>query len=180
MRMDPAFVFAYGSLLAGAEGTPCRLAGHSRRFGVAMDNRRTLPGYKYFLDAATGARPPVFVAFLDVVEDPAATVHGIAFPVTPAELEALDDRERNYRRVEVGAALDAGLGGPVWAYTGLAEARERYARAAAAGTAVVPRVYLDGVREGFAAYGLGFDTAPEVPVSDLTRVDVPGAVHGRG
>jgi hypothetical protein len=82
--------------------------------------------------------------------------------------------------VEVGAALDADLGGPVWAYTGLPEARERYVRAAAAGTAVVPRAYLEGVRDGFAAYGLGFDTAPEVPVRDLTRVDVPGAVHGRG
>jgi cation transport regulator ChaC len=93
--MDPAFVFAYGSLLAGADGVPCRLAGHRRRFGVAMDNRRTLPGYKYFLDAATGARPAVFVAFLDVVEDPAASVQGVAFPVTAAGLAGGDDRERN-------------------------------------------------------------------------------------
>jgi len=171
--MDPAFVFGYGSLLETGAGTRCRLAGHRRRFGVAMDNTRTIPGYKYFVDAATGARPAVCVAFLDVVRDGGPGVDGVAFAVSAARLEALDARERNYRRVEVGAALDVDLGGPVWVYMGREEARERYARAAAAGAAVVARAYVEDLRAGFAAHGLALDTAPEVPVIDLTRVEVP-------
>jgi cation transport regulator ChaC len=184
--MDPAFVFGYGSLLEGGTGTPCRLAGHRRRFGVAMDNRRTLPGYKYFLDAATGERPPVFVAFLDLLPDPGAGVDGVAIPVDGARLAALDDRERNYRRVDVTAQLEADLGGPVWAYMGLVDARERYARGVAAGAAVVARGYVDGVRAGFAAHGLDFDAgmdALELPVVDLELVRVAeqdGATGGVG
>jgi cation transport regulator ChaC len=171
--MAPAFVFGYGSLLDGATGTPCRLAGWRRRFGVAMDNRRTIPGYKYFLDARTGSRPELFVAFLDVVPELGASVQGVAAEVDAARLAALDDRERNYARVDVSAALDLQLGGPVWAYAGLPESRERYAAAAAAGRAVVARAYVDDVRAGLAAHGLALDTVPEVPVMDLERIDVP-------
>jgi cation transport regulator ChaC len=171
--MAPAFVFGYGSLLDGATGTPCRLRGWRRRFGVAMDNRRTIPGYKYFLDARTGARPEVFVAFLDVVPEPGHVVRGLAAEVGAAQLAALDDRERNYARVDVSADLDLELGGPVWAYAGLPEARERYAVAAAAGRAVVARAYVEHVRAGFAAHGLAFETPPEVPVMDLRRIDLP-------
>jgi hypothetical protein len=196
--MDRAFVFAYGSLSAAGDGRQCRLPGHRRVWGVAMDNRRTLPGYKYYL-RPDGSRPELFVAFLDLVREPGAAVDGVLFEVP--DLGAVDARERNYARVEVTGALDGGpgspdagpgspdggpggpggLAGPVWAYLGLAEARERYARARAAGSAVVARAYLEGVRAGFAAHGLGFDTAPEVPVVDLVRVDVPltDAVHRR-
>jgi hypothetical protein len=113
------------------------------------------------------------VAFLDVVPEPGAAVQGIAAEVDAARLEALDDRERNYARVDVSAALDLDLGGPVWAYAGLPEARERYAAAVAAERAVVARAYVDDVRAGFAAHGLAFDTLPELPVMDLERVEVP-------
>ena len=170
--MDPAFVFGYGSLLARGEGTPCRLAGHRRRWGVAMDNRRTIPGYKYFLEP-DGGRPDVFVTFLDAVPEHGASCTGLAFPVDAATLGELDARERNYRRVEVTARVDADLGGPVWAYLGLEEARERFDAGVRAGTAVVSRAYVDGVRAGFAAYGLSFGPEPELPVRDLTLVRVP-------
>ena len=179
--MDPAFVFGYGSLLARGEGTPCRLGGHRRRWGVAMDNRRTIPGYKYFLEPGRG-RPEVFVAFLDAVPEPGASCAGLAFGVDAAALGELDARERNYRRVDVTALVDADLGGPVWAYLGLEEARERLATGVRAGTAVVSRAYVEGVRDGFAAFGLDFDAEPELPVRDLTlvRVPRPDAVHPPG
>ena len=65
--MDPAFVFGYGSLLGARRRRAVRgWPGHRRRWAVAMDNRRTIPGYKYFLDA-DGARPDVYVTFLDAV-----------------------------------------------------------------------------------------------------------------
>ena len=171
--MDPAFVFGYGSLLEQGEGTPCRLRGHRRRWGVAMDNRRTIPGYKYFLEP-DGGRPDVFVAFLDAVPAPGASCAGLAFGVDAAALGELDARERNYRRVDVTALVDADLGGRVWAYLGLEEARERLAAGVRAGTAVVSRAYVEGVRAGFAAFGVGFDAEPELPVRDLTLVRVPG------
>ena len=151
-----AFVFGYGSLAEPGAGRPLRLAGWRRVWGVAMDNRVTIPGYKYFLDRA-GARPTVCVAFLDLVPDPAACVDGVVLEV--AELGGLDARERNYRRVQVDG---------LWLYTGLEEARERFA----AGPTVVQRAYLESVRAGFAAHGLGFGPEPALPVLDLERVDV--------
>ena len=45
-----ALVFGYGSLAEPRAGRPLRLAGWRRVWGVAMDNRVTIPGYKYFLD----------------------------------------------------------------------------------------------------------------------------------
>ena len=95
-----ALVFGYGSL-ADPGGRPHRLARWRRVWGVAMDNRVTIPGYKYYLDPA-GARPAVHVAFLDVVPDAGAAVEGRAIEVE--DLVALDARERNYRRVEVGGS----------------------------------------------------------------------------
>ena len=151
-----AFVFGYGSLAEPGAGRPLRLAGWRRVWGVAMDNRVTIPGYKDFLDGA-GGRPAVCVAFLDVVPDPAAGVDGVVFEV--ADLDALDGRERNYRRVQVDG---------LWLYTGLEEARERFA----AGPTVVQRAYLESVRAGFAAHGLGFGPEPALTVLDLERVDV--------
>jgi len=151
-----ALVFGYGSLADPGAGRPLRLAGWRRVWGVAMDNRVTIPGYKYFLDGA-GGRPAVCVAFLDLVPDPAASVDGVVVEVD--DLGPLDARERNYRRVEAGG---------LWLYTGLEEARERFA----AGPTVVSRPYLESVRAGFAAHGLPFDPEPELPVLDLVRVDV--------
>ncbi len=102
--MDPVFVFGYGSLLERGAGTPCRLDGHRRRWGVAMDNRRTIPGYKYFLEPG-GARPEVFVAFLDAVQEPGASCAGLAFPVDPAALGEFDARERDAAGVRAGTAV---------------------------------------------------------------------------
>jgi len=161
------FVFGHGSLAGGGAGRAARLAGHRRTWGVAMDNRVAIAGYKVYL-RTDGSRPAVFVAFLDVVEEPGAATDGLLLEVEGDELDALDARERNYARVDVSAALDRDLGGPVWAYTGLAEARERFA----AGPTVVQRAYLESVRAGFAAHGLGFGPEPALPVLDLERVDV--------
>jgi cation transport regulator ChaC len=162
------FVFAYGSLLRDASGIPCTLHGWRRSWGVAMDNRRTLPGYRYFLDSR-GRRPEVYVAFLDVVPCAGGRVDGMVFPA--ADLAALDARERNYARVDVSGAVDHP--GPVFAYAGLPEARARRR----AGEAVVWATYVERVRAGFAAHGVDFDGTTEphgLPVWELTEVRVPG------
>jgi len=108
-----AFVFGYGSLM-GDGSKRAHLRGFRRVWNVAMDNRVTIPGYKYYVDP-DGSRPAVYVTFLNLV--PGEGVDGV---VVDADLDVLDARERNYARVDVSDAID--VPGPVYAYLGLAEA----------------------------------------------------------
>jgi len=183
-------VFAYGSLTARPGPVPTRelkehgfvadLAGLRRIWGVAMDNRRDLPGYKYYTDGA-GARPEVFVAYLDLVaadaveDEAAARVNGLCLPVDDAALEQLDRRERNYERIDVSDRVAAG-GARVWAYVGMAAARERLAEGRRTGTAVIDAGYVRTVQAGFAALGDAelatvhtSLAAADLPVVELTR-----------
>jgi cation transport regulator ChaC len=169
-----AFVFGYGSLARRPDGLPCHLLGHRRAWNVAMDNRRTIPGYKYYVDPDTGERPPVRVTFLNLYPAADGRVNGSAFPVTADELDVLDRRERNYDRIDVTRLIDVDLGGAVWTYVGSEAARERFA----AGAAVVAQDYFDAIRGDFAATGglEAFDRSTDpltVPLRRLARVDVP-------
>lgn len=176
-------VFGYGSLLelddpaAGPPSTPCTLLGWRRGWGAAMDNSLDLPGYKRYLDGH-GARPAVFVAFLDITPRAGAAVNGLALPVDAEALAALDARERNYDRIEVGGELDRAFKGPVWAYVGSAAARARRRAGADQGRLVVVRSYHERVRGGFARLGgpalAQFEALTDPlpgPVLDLRRVD---------
>ena len=203
------YVFGYGSLTARPGPAPTRelkkhgfvadLAGLQRTWGVAMDNRRDLPGYTYYTNPG-GGRPAVFVAYLDLVAAPGApeaAVNGVCLPVNGALLEVLDRRERNYERVDVSDRLAAGATGGnggvrVWAYLGSAAARERFAVGREAGTAVIDAGYVRTVEAGFAALGPAEHAACRpslrpggLPVLELTRHELPGAVpvghdHGHG
>jgi gamma-glutamylcyclotransferase (GGCT)/AIG2-like uncharacterized protein YtfP len=181
------FVFGYGSLTARAglvvtrelkeDGFVADLTGLRRTWGVAMDNRRDLPGYKYYTDAA-GRRPQVFVAYLDLVqapEDPGAVVNGMCLPVDDAVLAQLDARERNYERADVSDRVSAG-GATVWAYIGSAAARERLSAGRGTSTAVIDAGYVRTVEAGFALLGDAELAAcraslepGDLPVADLTR-----------
>jgi cation transport regulator ChaC len=172
------FVCAYGSLVHPGEGVPCRLRGFRRGWDVAMDNRRTIPGYKYYLDAETGERPAVYVTFLSISPADGGELNGVAFPAEDGTLAALDARERSYERWDVTGRVDLDLGGPVYAYVGRAEARSRLQAGRRAGTAVVSREYLEHVRGRFEALGLlaEFERTTEplsLPVRALRRLDVP-------
>jgi hypothetical protein len=160
------------------------LRGLRRTWGVAMDNRRDLPGYKYYTDS-DGLRPAVFVAYLDLFPahtGPAsheARVNGLCLPVDDALLVALDRRERNYERTDVSDRLTAG-GARVWAYIGMAAARERLAEGVRTGTAVIDAGYIRTVHAGFAALGdaelAAVQTSLEpgdLPVTDLVRHELP-------
>ena len=152
------FVFGYGSLTE-RPGTPARLPGHRLTWGVAMDNTRTLPGYKYYLDEA-GERPAVHVAFVDIEPARGDVVDGLLLEVDDDALGVLDARERNYRRVEV--EVEPGPGDRVWTYVGTDEARRRRREAE---RLVVSREYVDRLAAGH--------PEPPCPVVDLRRVDLP-------
>jgi gamma-glutamylcyclotransferase (GGCT)/AIG2-like uncharacterized protein YtfP len=153
------WVFAYGSLVARADGAPAVLREHRRFWGVAMDNREAIPGYKVY-EAPDGTRPAVYVAFADVEPAPGESVDGVLLAVDPAELSRLDARERNYRRVDVSGHVDAP--GRVWTYRGSEAGRERLRRGRALGRAVVQEAYARAVPE-----------PPDLPVVALRRVDLP-------
>jgi hypothetical protein len=147
------FVFGYGSLAADlAGGHVADLRGYRRVWGVAMDNRVDLPGYKHYRLASDGSRPPVCVAFLDLVADAGAETRGVCVPVDGEQLPALDRRERNYDRVDVTDMVRAARG-TVWAYVGTPAGRSRLQRARDGGRAVVSRDYLERTRAAFAALG---------------------------
>ncbi|HEX6388342.1 MAG TPA: gamma-glutamylcyclotransferase family protein [Solirubrobacteraceae bacterium] len=147
------WVFGYGSLAALPGAEPATLAGHRRTWGVAMDNRVEIPGYKVYEDAG-GNRPAVCVAFLDVEPDEHASVSGARIEVDDGALADLDARERSYERVEVQPG--------VFVYRGRAERRAIAAAARRDGRLVVQRDYLELVRAA-----LGAVEEPDCPVVDL-------------
>jgi hypothetical protein len=192
--VDPAqrhYVFGYGSLLdrgdGGSElaGGPymCDLSGYRRTWNVAMDNTRSIPGYKYYVDRATGERAPWYVAFLNIVPDSDATVNGVVFEASHSLLTRLDQRERNYTRIDVSAGLSDTVDGTVWAYVGSDAAIERFRIGYRTGRAVISRDYYEGVCGNFAELGAGAlqrfveltDGAP-CPMRELRRVDYPAGV----
>lgn len=169
-----SWLFAYGSLLPAREARPCELTGWRRSWGVAMDNTVDLPGYKHFV-TPEGERPALMVAFLSIAPQAGATVNGVALPVAEDELPGLDERERNYERVEVTEGIAPGLTGRVWTYTGLDSARERLALGLRERRAAIASSYLERVLAGFDALGQRdrFErlTAPmPAPVAELEVV----------
>jgi cation transport regulator ChaC len=183
-RTSREFVFGYGSLLRPREmlsdATPSVLRGFRRGWNVAMDNRKDIPGYKYYVDEATGERPEVYVTFLNIWREDESSVNGLVFPVVESTLRVLDDRERNYERTVVTEHVAADLGGTVWAYVGTPDARERYETGVAAGTAVVSAAYERKVRRDFETFGpewvAQFDATTDertVPLRKLRRIEIP-------
>lgn len=187
------YVFGYGSLVAldrlGAflgrpvpaeDVRPARLSGYVRKWNVAMDNTRDVPGYKYYMDRGAGERPAIYVTFLNIVPREDASVNGVLVHIADEELSLFDRRERNYRRVEVTDRCEAGVAGLCFAYTGTDEAMVRYRSGAASGKSYVSRDYYDAVLQGFASLGSAAIEAfhattvpPEAPLRNLDLRRVP-------
>jgi hypothetical protein len=145
------YVFGYASLVAleDADALPGRLRGFRRCWGVAMDNWEGGEGAKHFLDRATGERPRIRVAYLDIYEQAGSAVNGLALPVDAERLMRLDARELNYERIDVTSSFEPELAGRVFTYVGLEAARERCRQGAAEGDIFVSRDYATVVRAAF-------------------------------
>jgi len=197
-------LFGYGSLVdsvsrartlgADVPDAAATLSGFVRSWSVAMDNARDVPGYKYYLDAATGRRPPVAVTFVDLVPERGTIVNGRVFPVDEEMLARLDARERGYRRrevtdrvaVEAARWMPAGPPPRVVTYAGTRASVELYERAWARGRARVAGSYLATVHRAFARLGRderrAFERStrpPDAIVAELIRVDLSVAAGAR-
>jgi hypothetical protein len=173
------FVLGYGSLAAEHGGCPIAvLHGWRRVWGAAMDNSIDVPGYKSYRLRSDGSRPAAFVCFLDIEPDPAGAVTGVCMPVDEPGLRELDDRERNYDRVDVSAQV-ASAPGRVWAYVGSAAGRARLREGLASGRAVISRDYRDAALTAIAAIAPGeaaemrrASTEGGLAVVSLQRIDL--------
>lgn len=149
------YVFGYASLVAleGADSLPGRLRGFRRRWGVAMNNWEGGEGAKHWLDRATGERPHIRVAYLDIYEHSGSAVNGLALPVDSVRLSVLDARELNYERADVTSSFEPEVEGRVFTYVGLGAARERCRHGVGAGDIFVSRDYAVSVRLAFERLG---------------------------
>ena len=180
---EKTYVFGYGSLVDPASFSRtigrsnwlaedyalATLNGHKRTWGIAMDNRLSLPGYKRYVAAdAPDTYPEVYVCFLDVAPDPAHCVIGAMTAVSADEFARLKVRERNYRAVDVTDAIaHPPLDGRVFTFMGLPEARARYRAGRDANTLAISSGYLAMVENAYRARGKtafdNFQHATETP-----------------
>jgi cation transport regulator ChaC len=182
------FVFGYGSLVdvenlqkdlgrdltASSDFIFCYLKGYHRCWNIAMDNRINFPDYKYYVEKETGSRPEGFVAFLNIRPHKGSSIIGILFSVSEKDLQNLDKRERNYRRVDITNLIEMPFKGKAWVYIGFEEAEKRYQEGLAQHNIFVSQSYFNSVYNAYLSLGedalsnyVETTDALEVPVLDL-------------
>ena len=144
-----------------------------------MDNRRNLPGYKYYTDAGATGPGSTWRSWTSV-DGPrsAPAVNGLCLPVDDAIWSGSTGVSATTTEptCPIGVAVGAPDGARVWAYIGTVAARARLAEGRRTGAAVIDAGYVRTVEAGFAALGAAELTpvrsslAPgDLPVVELTR-----------
>ncbi|NET10514.1 MAG: gamma-glutamylcyclotransferase [Symploca sp. SIO2B6] len=183
-------IFGYGSLVnvehlqndlgrtleAEKDFRFCQLQHFRRCWTVAMDNRINIPGYKYYVDVHTGQRPNGFVTFLNIRPCQGTSITGIVFKVSTQELERLDQRERNYRKLDVTEHLDVPVSEKVYAYVGLDESEKHYYEGVTQDSAIISKDYYELVYRAYESLGqetltdyLNTTDAPDIPIVHLEK-----------
>lgn len=187
---EPAtWVFGYGSLVSPA--SLARTIGRTAVLGVDAEvadlrgyGRRWNYGSVSFVGdwMSSVGRPVVAgtIVALGVVESAGESVSGVINLVTDEELAGLDQRERNYDRVDVTDCVEADGARRIVTYVPRRSSIERYELARDAGTAAVRRSYWDLVDDAFAELGQqaveryrASTPSPDVPVVEVTNIRAP-------
>ncbi len=138
---------------------------------------------KHYVDPATMERPDIYVAFANLRTAAAGNCIGVAIPVTPTSLREFDEREVNYRRIDVSSLLSPSPTRRAWTYVGLDEARDRFESGIRNQSVSIPTDYVSGIERGFSEAGphvrAEYDASTDrlaVPQRDLRliRSDHPG------
>ena len=167
MMYEDNLVFGYGSLMNldklqqylgrnltfGLDFKICGLRNFHRCWNIAMDNRLNLPNYKYYIERGTGNRPESFITFLNICPNQGKTIMGILFRVCHEELNKLDQRERNYQRIDVTKKIEEKVAGKVWVYIGLEEAEQRYEQALKQNNGMIAQEYIESIYSGYKLWG---------------------------
>ncbi len=170
------WVFGYGSLAAEhrptvnpgpKDATWARIHGFRRGWNIAMRNLDPSNDRKFYVDALTLERVDIHVTFTNLVENPSSRCSGVLIPVSAETLRGLDEREVNYRRVDVTDRLSPRPRARAWTYLGLDDARTRFRQGRSAGNIFVASDYLQRVESTFRDAGPG--TACGVPGYDRSR-----------
>ena len=158
----------------------CQLKNFCRCWTAAMDNRINVPGYKYYVEKHTGHRPDGVVTFLNIRPCKGKNITGIIFNVSKEELIRLDQREQNYRKIDVTAMIDAPVSEKVYAYIGLNESERRYHEGLRRQNAMISQEYYDLVYGAYASLGKDalvdyVDTTeqPQIPIVHLEKRQIP-------
>ncbi len=177
--MAGRWIFGYGSLVNPVSfGTTV-----GRPFTVGRDfhyavldgwGRRWNYGVGHLVAHHAGSR--VTVVALGVIRSVGESANGVVGWVADDELADLDQRERDYDRVDITGLVEApvALDAPVETYVPRPVAVARYEAARDAGTAAVEQRYWDLVAGAFAGFGrderqrfLATTPAPDVPIVEL-------------
>jgi cation transport regulator ChaC len=190
------YVFGYGSLVdrtsleasigrepaAGDGPFVLRLHGYRRAWNV-LGHSSERP--EYVLTDDDGSAWEGWLAFLGLEPAAGAATLGAAWRLTDADLEALDDRERSYERVDVTSRLEVVTSqrpdGPVMTYVPRGEVLARTAAVHSAGT-VMAR-YLRLVDRGYrnlgqTVYAEHLGTLPAVEPLAVREIRVRSADPG--
>lgn len=190
------YVFGYGSLVdrasleasigrpvAAADGPfRLRLQGYRRAWNVTGHSSER-PEYVFTDDG--GSDWEGWLAFLGLEPAVGATTPGAAWRLTDADLEALDDRERSYDRVDVtpllGAVTSRRPDGPVLTYVPRDDVVRRAAAVRSLGTVMarylrlVDRGYRDLGEPLYAEHLAGLPAPEPLAVREIrVRPVVPG------
>jgi cation transport regulator ChaC len=185
---EGAWVFGYGSLVSpqslartiertaalGHDAHLAVLSGFGRRWNYGSIHSVG----DWTLESGRQVTGGTIVA-LGIVESPDEAVNGTISKVTAVELKRLDERERNYDRIDVTERVATSIEGigTVVTYRPRQSSIERYEAARDADTAGIRQDYWDLVEGAFADFGphhldryRATTPAPDVPVVQITNV----------
>ncbi|GAA3336246.1 hypothetical protein GCM10020358_07650 [Amorphoplanes nipponensis] len=193
-------IFAYGSLVhpetakalcsSSVDQEPnifrAELHDYRRAWSVATDNMVHEQEVAYF-DPRTGDRPELQVLFLNAESHTGASIDGVILPIGLERIRELDERERNYLRVDVTGMVDVARVArecqvdKIWLYVGRRRATLAASTGISAGTAVIWRDYLDRVTTAFSNHEgmLERFSAEPLPVAPDRIIDLERRMAGR-
>jgi hypothetical protein len=128
---------------------PCRISGWRRIWDAYIPNQT------YYAQDGDGTFYPKGILYLNVRRDPATTLCGVAFVVTPEELAGFDEREVVYDRIAITEQLSGIFGGvPAYMYVCRPEHRRHDVRSPR--DAAIRATYIQIVETGLSDLGTGF------------------------
>jgi len=182
------YIFGYGSLVNIEQlkkylhkedvfYTYTHLNNHQRVWNIAMDNSNTIQNYKYYLNN-NKERENIFVTFLNIQKNRKSHINGILFEVDQTDLTKLDQRERNYNRINVTQDIqNKNIPGKIWTYIGTREAEERFQTGKKQQKSYINQNYINFVHESYKALGkdyfqdfLNSTKAQNLPQKELTLI----------